>query len=135
MKVTKKQRIVAYAKQHPEGFSPKQLMNDTNIRDKNVWVLLAQLKKAKVLAHDPKTHTYKLLNEFNKSANTALDRARKNDKDTIAHLIDQMVDVAEQRKAISEKYEDALTIIRYLENKLVTSIQYATRADDARSQG
>jgi len=135
VKLTKKQRVINYAKQHPDGFSPKQLLTEAKIKDKNIWVMLSHLKKQGVLAHDPKTKTYKLLNGFNKSGNTALDRARKNDKDTIAHLVDQMVEVAEQRKAISEKYDDALTIIRYLENKLVTSIQYATRADDARSQG
>lgn len=130
MKVTKKQRIVAYAKQHPEGFSPKQLMNDTNIRDKNVWVLLAQLKKAKVLAHDPKTHTYKLLNEFNKPAKPKLDPARKSDRDTIGYLVDQTVDLARARDDALEKYGDALAVIRYLEDKLIKTIQYTAQFEE-----
>jgi len=135
VKLTKIQKITNYAKNHPEGFSPKQLMEDTKIKDKNIWVTLSKMKKQGLLKHNTKTRKYKLLNTFNKPGKVKLDPARENDVQTISYLVDQTVDLATARDEANKKYEDALAIIRYLEHKLITSIQYATRSDDARGKG
>ena len=129
MKLTKKQRIINYAKQNPNGFTPKQLLADANIKDKNIWVTLSGMKKAGVLVHDPKTSTYRLatpeptsqkkvLKPFNKKQQPAFDPAI---------MLDNILNQVQQTE---EKYQDALAIIRYLEGKLYTVIQR-----DARSQG
>lgn len=151
MKLTKKQRIANYAKQNPNGFTPKQLLADTKIKDKNIWVTLSQMKKAGVLAHDPKTKTYRLIEK--KAIFASWDEKNEGKsitKQDLKHVIDTLaestftnkimgdyadmtgdfVNLAEKYERISEQYTDALAIIRYLENKLYTVIQR-----DARSQG
>lgn len=158
MKLTKKQRIVNYAMQNPNGFTPKQLLADTNIKDKNIWVALSQMKKAGVLVHDPKTSTYRLadgqvkkapmaswdgenagkpitkqklkyiLNQNSKTVQvTAPKKPVTQELDYYRRLLDALSNTHEQ---LEQKHEDALAIIRYLENKLYTVIQR-----DARSQG
>lgn len=134
MKLTKKQRILNFAKQHPEGFTPKQLLDGTKIKDKNIWVALAQMKKAGVLSHDPKTRLYKAADGSKvsksviKAVNDAVNAQTSRDVDTIAYLSNQIIDSNNKYKELSERHNDALAIIRYLENKLLIAIQHGTNA-------
>lgn len=138
MKLTKKQRILNYAKQNPNGFTPKQLLADTSIKDKNIWVTLSQMKKAGVLAHDLKTSTYRLatsqnvevLKPFNKKKLSRVDAISEAQADMVGELAGEMFKLRERCDQLDEQYTDALAIIRYLEGKLYTVIQR-----DARSQG
>lgn len=138
MKLTKKQRIVNYAMQNPNGFTPKQLLADTNIKDKNIWVALSQMKKAGVLVHDPKTSTYRLANpaptpqkklkdmidqwdaEITAEEESAFSKKIMGD---YADMTGDLVNLAEEYKRVAEQYTDALAVIRYLEGKLYVAIQ------------
>lgn len=136
MKLTKIQKITNYAKNHPEGFSPKQLMEDTKLKDKNIWVTLSKMKKQGLLKHDTKTRKYKLLNTFNKPGKVKFEPARDGDIKTIEYLSKELLDHAEKYKRLHDQYVDALAIIRYLENKLFILIRGSENEDnDARGKG
>lgn len=145
MKLTKKQIIANYAEQHPEGFTPKQMMAATKIKDKNIWVTLSEMKKEGLLSHDPKTRLYKAktaqvsvpmaswdgenagkpitkeqLKQLVAEANIKIDR-----EEQATRMLDNMLKEVQETE---EKYQDALAVIRYLESKLLTAIQHDARS-------
>lgn len=109
MKLTKKQRIINYAKQNPNGFTPKQLLADTKIKDKNIWVTLSGMKKAGVLVHDPKTSTYRLADGQVKKAPMASWDGENAGKPITKQKLKDMLDLwnaeiaAEEESAFSKK--------------------------------
>lgn len=70
-------------------------------------------KKVKVLP-------YKTIEE----AAIALDAQVSRDVDTIAYLSNQLIDANNKYNELQRQHEEALILIRYLENKLVIAIQY-----------
>lgn len=131
MKLSQKQQIIEHAKAHPEGFKAVDLAY-TGMKPNHIARKLWEMKKKKILTHNMKKHTYSL-NTFNKTptpkAKTKVDYKSVDPRDdaVAAKILDGML---KEQIEVTEKYQDALAIIRYLENKLLIAIQH-----DARSQG
>lgn len=131
MKLSHKQQILAHAKSRPEGFKAADLAY-TGMKPPQIARKLWELKNKKILTHNKKKHTYSL-NTFNKTptpkvkAKVDYKSVDPRDDAVAAKILDGML---KEQIEVTEKYQDALAIIRYLENKLLIAIQH-----DARSQG
>jgi hypothetical protein len=139
MKLSTSSKILAFAKQHPDGFFAQDV-RDMARRRQAVYVALSNLKKKELLTRDA-TGRYKLNQNDQavaappKPEKPKLDPARKSDVETISWLVDQNVDLNNEVQSLKEQRDDALTIIRYLEDKLIRTIQYTAqfeaKEDDA----
>lgn len=124
MKLSHKQQILEHAKAHPEGFKAADLAY-TGMKPPQIARKLWELKKKKILTHNIKKHTYSL-NTFNETPKKqvapktqAKPATRERDNQTLQMIDNMLKEVIETE----EKYQDALAIIRYLENKLYIAIQ------------
>ena len=128
MKLSQKQQIVEYAKAHPGGFTAAALVAHTGIKANQVARKLWELKKKKILAHNPKKHTYTLIGQNDKTIKVTAppkDNKIKQERENAAlTMLDNMLKEVQETE---EKYQDALAIIRYLENKLYVVIQRDAR--------
>ena len=141
MKLSTSGKILAFAKQHPDGFFAQDV-RDMARRRQAVYVALSNLKKKGLLTRDA-TGRYTLnqndqtvtITAPHKPEKAKLDPARKSDVETISWLVDQNVDLHNEVQSLKEQRDDALTIIRYLEDKLIRVIQYTAqfeaKEDDA----
>jgi len=136
-KVSTVNKILAFARNHGGWFTASHVAYLAKGKSKsNVYVALAALKKAGKLAHNPDTKQY-LLNQNSKTVTVTapekpkLDPARENDAKTIQYLIEEQNRLHSELAATDEKYDDALAVIRYLEDKLIKTIQYTARKGDA----
>lgn len=124
MKLSQKQQIIEHAKAHPEGFKAADLAY-TGIKPNQIARKLWEMKKKKILTHNTKKHTYSLT-VVNKTKPTQPKTQAKPTRETdyYRRLFDSLSDMHEKLEA---KHEDALAIIRYLENKLLIAIQHDAR--------
>lgn len=133
-KLSARSQLVNFAKKHPEGFTVAQARQHVKGTPSRISVLLWQLKKDGELKHDPKTGIY-VLTDVNKPAETTNEVDEVKDlknmltraDSSYADLAGQLVAAKTENKKVKEHYEDALAIIRYLEDKLFKAIQYNAR--------
>lgn len=124
-------RIIAFARTKPDGFTPADVKHfGKGKHPSSVHVALYTLKQRGVLSHDNVNGVYKLaVTPVKKNTNKPpAQPVRDVDAETIAHLAQQVVDNSESYKRLQERYNDALAIIRYLENKLFVLIQHTNEA-------
>lgn len=139
---TKAQRIIAFAKKHPNGFKPKQLLEATKMKDANIWVTLSKMKKRGLLSHDAEAGVYKpgageprrtgrpakskdkAVKPVTKDVVKSLTAQVSRDVDTIAYLSNQLIDANNKYNELQRQHEEALILLRYVENKLVIAIQH-----------
>lgn len=143
MKQSTTQRIIEIAKKHPNGFTATDVRAVIKGKPERIYVALSTLKKKGVVEHDSEMGRYKLKSvqvtaptpeKKGKGFENLMSMVREENlkikqerEEAAAKMLDNMLKEVQET---SEKYQDALAIIRYLESKLVTAIQH-----DARSQG
>jgi hypothetical protein len=147
-------KILAFARAMDGWFTAADVVYAAKGKSKsNIYVALSALKKAGKLVHDPGTKSYRL-NENSKTITVTapkaptlappnppkhpkpekppLDPARKNDVQTISWLVDQNTELNQKVQKLEEQYEDALSVIRYLEDKLIRTIQYTAQFEEGK---
>ena len=133
-------RVIAFAKNkkmytNNGWFAPSEFVAaNTDIPAAQVHVVLGILKKRGILKHDKKKKVYFLntpqLSPVNQNPEKPkLDPARENDARTINYLIEEQNRLEAEISLLDEKYDDALAVIRYLEDKLIKTIQYTARLE------
>ena len=155
------QQIVHAATINPDGVTATQMKNATGRTGNVVSVALWKLKKDGVLTHDPKTGVYKLTPvnktpDADTAAPTEPKRKRgrpakkvklltttsdqsikqyqatlKRADESYADLAARMMHLREDFRSLTERHEDALAIIRYLEDKMFTAIRHDARREHA----
>lgn len=142
MKVSNKQRVIQIAKNFPNGFTTKDVKEQIRgIPPATMYALLWTMKKAGILNYNGETNVYTagdLSTPVYKSAKTKTKaKTRLQGPSTVPpkgsyerEISNLTFQVQQQKKFAEElniKYEDALAIIRYLEDKLFKAIQYNAR--------
>jgi hypothetical protein len=92
--------------------------------------MLGKLKKQGILKHNAKKKVYTFVPYPGTQPlpeKPKLDPARENDAKTIQYLIEEQNRLHSELAATDEKYDDALAVIRYLEDKLIKTIQYTAK--------
>lgn len=143
MKQSVRQQVLTFAKSKTgEWFKPLDFTSlHPGIPPAQVHVVLSILKKRGVLKHNAAKKSYMLAGDEAKPTKEKLDPRRKNDIDTIDRLIEeQNVLFSRIREAkaevleMNEKYDDALAVIRYLEDKLIRTIQYTAQFENTETE-
>ena len=145
MSTTKK--VIAFARTKPEGFKAAEVRAVIKGDPKRLYVALSTLKKKGALTHDAATGVYKLGESMVNSKTVQVTaptpekkskgfenlmsmvreenlKIKKEREDAALTMLDNMLKEVQET---SEKYQDALAIIRYLESKLITAIQHDAR--------
>jgi hypothetical protein len=153
------QQIINAATINPNGVTAAQIKNAVPNTKNAVSVALWKLKRYGVLTHDPKTGVYKLT-DVNKSVapdvtpaapapapakpkaktitTVTSDKSIKEYQATLkradesyADLAARMMNLRKDFDGLRERHEDALAIIRYLEDKMFKVIQFDARRGNA----
>lgn len=134
-------RVMEIANTFPDGFTT------TDVREKikginlsSMHALMWNLKKKGILSHDKESGVYKLVNAPTANVSTGVDKKKKLGRPRKAQAAAQTPDLNQYtRQSVNEaalmirnnelnhKLEDALAIIRYLEDKLFKAIQFDAR--------
>jgi hypothetical protein len=133
--------VIAYLRNFPEGVKLASIRDAIKRPAAQITTTLWKMKKAGIVAHDKATHEYKLLTHVNKTQDAVI---KEDTAKTIGKLL---VEITEYKKTLDradatydalaskhrvletahtqlkEKYDDALAIVRYLENKLYLVIK------------
>lgn len=138
MKLTNKQRVINFASNYPAGFSASDLKNALKSKSPNlVSALLWAMKKDGVLVHDKEAGLYRLANTNTNTNGNGSGTHIANTAPAKEPVIpfDEYETVLLDYASLKQKHDDALAIIRYLESKLLTTIQFASQQSksDARS--
>jgi chromosome segregation ATPase len=137
--------IIDYLKNFPEGVKVASIRVAIKHPPQNITSTLWKMKKLGKVSHNKDTHLYKLLTDVNKpQAPKHSEVVKEGMAKTISKLNAEIVDykktldradevyenLALRYKALEsthtqlkEKYDDALAIVRYLENKLYLVIK------------
>lgn len=155
------QRIIHAATINPNGVTAAQIKNAVPNTGNAVSVALWKLKKEGVLSHDIKTGVYKLtgVNKSEAEATPVVPAATpkkrgrpvkkltvtvndappafkesreiSNLKFQVSQLGSELGDMTERAAKLNVQYEDALAVIRFLEDKLFRAIQHDARRGNA----
>lgn len=125
-----REQIVKFANTQTDGFLAREVLNAIKAPAKQVTSALWLLKKNGVLAHDKANHRYKLTG-VNKAPALAADTVPisilNKAHSAYADLVGELQSEREKVSKAKEQYEDALAIIRYLEDKLFRAIRHDAR--------
>lgn len=140
-KLSHVERVMQLAQKKPDGFTIAEAHAACKDAGKNtVSAMMWGLKKKGVMLHDKANHVYKLapdrLTPVNKDApQPGTDEARAEWKEQLSSATMQAASASVQKvtnsynvlmqryNTLQEQHQDALAIIRYLENKLYIVIQ------------
>lgn len=133
-KLTVRQQVMRFAGKHPEGFTAAQAREVIKTDSKRLYVVLWQMKKAGVLKHDEAAHTYALTG-VNKETKPVF--VQPPEAQQIKYASKHELEAERWRSSYEElsaratklnvQYEDALAVVRYLEDKLFKAIQHDVR--------
>lgn len=137
-KITVRQQVMRFADKHPEGFTAAQAREAIKVTAKRLYVVLWQMKKAGVLTHDEAAHTYALTGVNKKKVApevpppmVPMPEPQKpiviKDTKEVSSLRFQVSQLKKYNEEVEERYNDALAIVRYLEDKLFRAIQHDAR--------
>lgn len=140
MKTNTRNQILKVAKELSDGFKAADVRARVKAKTSRVSVMLWQLKKDGVLSHDIKTGVYKLT-DVNKLADikpTAPKPVKKAivpakpkqelmEGFDVRHWHGKFVDMQSRAVKLNVQYEDAMAVVRYLEDKLFKAIQHDAR--------
>ena len=134
-----RQQVLNFANKHPDGFTAADVRKAIKADPKRLYVVLWQMKKSGELKHNDSTHIYSLssLTGVNKkpvvvkpeppSTKPDYEIMLKKADESYADLAARLQDERQRRTKTEERYNDALAIVRYLEDKLFKAIQYDVR--------
>lgn len=123
MKKSVGSKILAFAKERGGWFSATDVRQAIKAKPERIYVELSVLKKKGLLNHDAAARKY-ILNQNSKTVQvTAPTAAQPKPKQPAFDPAIMLDNILKQVQQTEEKYEDALAIIRYLENKLYVAIQ------------
>lgn len=141
-KFNTREQVIAFAKQNPDGFKSADVRAAVKAKANRISVMLWHLKKQGVLEHDINTGVYKLTG-VNKSEATPTPTPAPAPKPTpkatpkaaskptldihYERLAERHVELRDTCDKLNVQYQDALAVIRWLEEKLIKAIQYDAR--------
>jgi hypothetical protein len=115
-----------YLKNFPEGVKVASIHAAIKRPPPQVTSTLWKMKKLGKVSHNKDTHLYKLLTDVNKTKQAEPKVNDRRLQDALAQA-DIWREEAQSKTMLAEKlnvrYEDALAVIRYLENKLYLLIK------------
>ena len=118
--------IMDYLKNFPEGVKVASIHAAIKRPPPQVTSTLWKMKKLGKVSHNKDTHLYKLLTDVNKTKQAEPKVNDRRLQDALAQA-DIWREEAQSKTMLAEKlnvrYEDALAVIRYLENKLYLLIK------------
>jgi len=122
--------IMDYLKNFPEGVKVASIHAAIKRSPPQVTSTLWKMKKLGKVSHSKETHLYKLLTDVNKTKQAEPKVNDRRLQDALAQA-DIWREEAQSKTMLAEKlnvrYEDALAVIRYLEDKLFKVIQSNAR--------
>jgi hypothetical protein len=122
--------IIDYLKNFPEGVKVASIRGAIKRPAPQITSTLWKMKKLGKVSHSKDTHVYKLLTDVNKTKQA---EPKVNDRRLQDALAQAAIwrEEAQSKNMLAEKlnarYEDALAVIRYLEDKLFKAIQINAR--------
>lgn len=146
MKKSVRQEITEYLTNFPDGVQISSITMAVKRPAQQITTALWFMKRKGTVTHDPDTHIYKLT-PVNKSEQPAVEvqpakakpkaKAKKRtytmtDRVVVAerdnrYLKERVEDLTARMSKLNVQYEDALAIVRYLEEKLFKAIQFNAR--------
>lgn len=147
-KISNVQKVRAVAKKHLGGFTTKDVHKALpNIKPADASVILWKLKREGFLEHDRDAGVYKWTGKPDAAAPTAdvstpVDKKRRyvrkqrvqaaetvdaSRQQSQQQLANELIYTQTSLKSMTQRYEDALAIVRYLEDKLFRAIQLDAR--------
>lgn len=124
------EQILEVANRFPNGFTIEDIQH-TKKQERSVRRAFQALVDSGKLNHDAYLESYSLPKN---SETVRVTAPWRDDQESLGwndesktNLID---DLHSRLDTMEEKYQDALAVVRYLENKLITAIQYANKQDD-----
>ena len=118
--------IMDYLKNFPEGVKVASIHGAIKRPPQQVTSTLWKMKKLGKVSHNKDTHLYKLLTDVNKTKQAEPKVNDRRLQDALAQA-DIWREEPQSKTMLAEKlnvrYEDALAVIRYLENKLYLLIK------------